>query len=107
VEDYNKMGTLEIEEIQVVHENSWGSGECCCNCKFLSIVRKHPYNTSVFSKGSIKETFGYVCTLKFDENDERRIATFMDNPHNFCELHLPTKKRERYLKIKEKSNKFF
>lgn len=58
---------------------------CCCNCKHLKEVTKHPMNTQEFSKGQMSETLGYVCivpiTLKTD------AVVFFDAQHGMCELY--------------------
>jgi hypothetical protein len=96
------MGKVEIVETQVEHQGSWKEGSCCCNCRNLSVLRKHPWNTSPFAKGPTEEKIGYVCTW----GTEDRIATFMDSAHGMCEMHWPTQKREKYLEVKKTAKKF-
>jgi hypothetical protein len=104
MENYREehMGKMEIKETQISHEGSWKEGACCCNCQNLSILRKHPWNSSSFAKGPTTDSIGYVCTWGVEE----RIATFMDSMHGMCEMYCPTEEREKYLKIKRTSKKF-
>jgi hypothetical protein len=67
----------------------------------LSILRKHPWNTSEFAKGPTSDTIGYVCTW----GNEDRIATFMDDTHSFCEMHVHTDERMKYLNVLKASKK--
>lgn len=92
---------MEIEQVQVPHPGSWKDGSCCCNCRNLSTLGKHPWNTSAFAKGPISEKIGYVCT----GDDEDRRATFMDSIHSMCEMHWPTEERLKYLQVLKTSEK--
>ncbi len=94
---------MEIEQTQIPHLGSWKEGSCCCNCRNLSTLRKHPWNTSEFAKGPVSEKIGYVCTAR-DEDDDR-TATFMDSIHSMCEMHWPTEERLKYLKVLKTSKK--
>jgi len=91
----------EIEETQVDHDGSWKDGMCCCNCSNLSVVRKHPWNTSNFSKGKVVEKMGFACTYGVED----RIVTFRDDKHGFCEMYNPSEKRLKYLSVKNSGEK--
>ena len=96
------LGKMEITETQDVHQGSLKDGSCCCNCRNLSIITKHPWNSSKFAKGPINQKIGYVCTWSIEE----RTTTFMDSMHSMCEMHWPTEARTKYLEIKRASDKF-
>lgn len=84
----------------------WHDGSCCCNCKHLIRINKHPWNKSE-GKGSINEFMGYGCTVFIQMNvesttddssrDKSNVAIFYDNEHGICELHEPN--HERYWEI--------
>ena len=67
----------------------WHDGSCCCNCKNQFKLMKHPTNKE-FGKGSILEQCGWVCTVKFDSNEDREVI-FFDNKHGMCEMYQPIK----------------
>jgi len=94
-------------------------GDCCCNCKNLLKIVKHPWNKGE-AKGSINETYGYGCavfsmsTVNVDllhqsvenPNETSRSIVFFENSHGFCEMHSPTREREDYLKTQRTAKKF-
>lgn len=68
--------------------------KCCCTCKHLEKIAKHPWNKEKPFKGSIKESIGWGClvAIMMDGNDsnpdsEYPRITFQDRGHALCELH--------------------
>lgn len=58
--------------------------KCCCNCKALLPLHKHPMNRE-FGTGSILEECGWICT--HPEITEGEFAIFFDKQHDICELY--------------------
>lgn len=68
-------------------------GDCCCNCKNLVLINKHPLNYTSYAKGSNSKSIAYGCVALYEdeENDKIRKITFSDNLHGMCELHMRNK----------------
>lgn len=62
------------------------SGNCCCNCIHLNELVCHPMNHDV-GVGSIKEHFGYVCTVQYPDDSNKGRFMFFESNHGGCELH--------------------
>jgi hypothetical protein len=58
---------------------------CCCNCRNLVQINKHPGNVD-FGKGRVTERMGYGCLALWRLE---HIVVFMDTNHGLCELHDP------------------
>ncbi|MCP4100534.1 MAG: hypothetical protein GY750_03785 [Lentisphaerae bacterium] len=65
-------------------ENGSYKGSCCCNCKHLTRVMKHPLNKGE-AKGSILTVFGYACGSPSEQ--ETKSVIFFDSEHGMCEMH--------------------
>jgi hypothetical protein len=66
-------------------DKGYKDGTCCCNCKYLVPLMKHPKNKEI-GIGSVKEQMGYVClgpTLASFAD----LAVFFDHKHGMCELY--------------------
>lgn len=63
-------------------EWEWARGKCCCNCRWLRAVFKHPLNEGA-GKGSILEQMGYACTEPGFVADAGLV--FFDGGHGLCE----------------------
>ncbi len=61
--------------------------ECCCRCKFLVKIYKHPSNNLKCARGAISEFFGYGCKCfsYFDSFNQNKIV-FMNSKHGACEM---------------------
>ena len=66
----------------------WHDGSCCCNCKNLLRLTKHPFNDGE-SKGAISEPFGYACIVRYDCDPGSQEGMFFTSKHGMCELHQP------------------
>lgn len=57
---------------------------CCCSCKSLIVLRKHPWH-QVY-KGSISEIATYACIVDHDM-DKSHIGILLNHEHGECELY--------------------
>ena len=62
------------------------NGMCCCNCRYMQQVNKHPWNKGD-GKGSISEKMGNVCTAGPVTEDQSMKYIFFDADHGMCEMH--------------------
>ena len=64
--------------------------DCCCNCKCQVLICKHPMNKVEFANGSILDSFGYGCDVRYGDepDDEKPAIIFSDSKHGLCELHI-------------------
>ena len=68
-------------------DKGWHTGECCCSCKNLIELFKHPLNK--IHKGSILESTNlYACTLSLD-CDNKQEGILFEQQHGFCEMYYP------------------
>lgn len=58
-------------------------GSCCCNCKWQTVITKHPWNKQEQFKGSVMEIIGFGCTPP----DLYPNTTFFEKSHGMCECH--------------------
>lgn len=66
-------------------QGKW-NGECCCNCRWLIEVMKHPENPIGIGFGRVTEQMGYACTNpELQEENKRKIAIFFTKGHGICE----------------------
>jgi hypothetical protein len=66
--------------------NSYNGKMCCCNCKNLKALLRHPMNTGDF-KGSMSSQIAYVCTAQFEDGSNRGTVTAQTSPHGMCEYY--------------------
>lgn len=76
--------------------------DCCCNCKNLFTLNKHPVNTKY--KGSILEPSGLYACFVLDDDHKNRAILF-DDKHGECELHERKEKTLDIDKFEKKANK--
>ena len=62
-------------------------GSCCCNCKFLIKLHKHPWNTQF--KGASYEFSGLFACVVENELETNRHGVIFEFEHSVCELHTP------------------
>jgi len=58
---------------------------CCCNCRWLLNVMKHPDNPINLGYGKVTETMGYACYSPEIQDEGRRLAIFVTTEHGLCE----------------------
>jgi hypothetical protein len=79
-----------ITDSTVCHQTSW-QGKCCCVCRHLIGLRKHPWNTWEPAKGKVTEIFAYACAHpELNEPDQARpTAVLFEGQHGLCEGYEP------------------
>jgi hypothetical protein len=73
-------------------------GSCCCNCKYQTLLCKHPGNKEPLFKGSISEGVAWGCTSFFVAHQLAKIegvqtqgeigtTLIFESEHGMCEEH--------------------
>lgn len=59
---------------------------CCCNCRWMFQVMKHPENPITLGYGKMTERMGYGCmNPELSSPEHRRVVVFFVQEHGLCE----------------------